>query len=224
MTDVTIVVVTYNRPAMLDVMLQSVWTSAGEVSEAVRVIVVDDCSPTEDAKPIAKKWACDYVRLPENRGVGGALAAGFELVDSPYYALWGDDDFLLPNWFPLHLATMAEGWDVVAGSYWKADANLKQRRKVVLPPATFAALKRGNVQCNDGSLVRRDSIGEVKFRPERERAMMMTFWLAMAAQGAKFTAIREPTWLYRRHSSNLSNQLTEHDASLRRAAVAEYAA
>lgn len=222
MTDITIIVATHNRPSLLAVMLDSILASAATVKETTRVLVVDDHSDGLEAKAVAKKAGTDYLRLPENRGVGGALAAGFERVDSPFYALWGDDDAFLPNWFGLHLAKIAEGWDVVAGSYWMADADLKPTRKVILPPATFAELKRGRVRCNDGALVRRDALAGVTFRPERERAMMMTFWLAMAAQGARFTSIIEPTWLYRRHATNLSNHLSAHDASLRRAAIAEY--
>lgn len=86
------------------------------------------------------------------------------------------------------------------------------------------ALRKGDVRCNDGSLVRRDSIGDITFRPERERAMMMTFWLAMASAGKRFGVVEEPTWLYRRHSTNLSNQRSAHDNALRQEALAEYAA
>lgn len=221
--DVTLVIATYNRPAMLKVELLSILASAAMVPKTnVRILVVDDASETLDAKHVCTDLWVEYLRLPHNLGVAGALAAGFEQVDSPYYALWGDDDFFLPRWFPLHLAKMAEGYDVVAGSYWKAGPELHLKRQVILPPATFAALRQGTVTCNDGSLVRRDSLGDIQFRPERERAMMMTFWQAMAAKGAKFTSLTEPTWLYRRHETNLSNHRSEHDNQLRQAATADY--
>jgi GT2 family glycosyltransferase len=222
--DVTIVVATHNRPTYLEVMLGSILASAAKVKEQTRILVVDDASETMDACDIAKRLGCDYLRNPQNLGVAGTLAAGFAQVDSPFYAFWGDDDFLLPNWFPLHVKKMAEGWDVVAGSYWRTDANLnRKKRAVILPPATFEDLRQGRVTCNDGSLVRRDSLGDITFRPERERAMMMTFWLAMAAAGKRFGVIEEPTWLYRRHATNLSNQRSAHDNALRRDAIAEYA-
>jgi glycosyltransferase involved in cell wall biosynthesis len=220
---VTIVVATHNRPAMLKVMLESVLVSAATVPNKVRVLVVDDCSTVEGAYAVTEQFGVDYIRLPENRGVAGTLAAGFEQVDTELYALWGDDDAFLPNWFPLHLAKIAEGYDVVAGSYLLTDAALKPNKRVVLPVATFDDLRRGNVRCNDGSLVRRGSLGGITFRPERERAMMMTFWLAMAAAGKRFGVIEEPTWLYRRHATNLSNQRSAHDNALRRDAIAEYA-
>lgn len=221
---VTIVIATYNRPAYLDVMVSSVQASAAKVSNPVRILIVDDHSDTMAAQGVAKRLGTDYLRLPENRGVAGALAAGFAEVDTPYYALWGDDDAFLENWFPLHLSKIAEGLDVVAGSFWRCDADLVPRTKHVLPVAILADLRNGDVRCNDGSLVRRESIGDIAFRPERERAMMMTFWLAMASAGKRFGVVKEPTWLYRRHSSNLSNQRSAHDNELRQEALAEYAA
>src|SRR6185503_16715286 len=221
--DVTIVVATYNRPQYLPVMLESIRVSAATVPNRVRIIVVDDASDTEAAKDIAHKMEADYIRLPENQGVAGALSAGFDKVDTELYALWGDDDAFLPNWFPLHLAEIGKGYDVVAGSYWHTDSALNPKQKVVLPVATFANLKRGIVQCNDGSLVRRSAVGDLKLRPERKRAVMMTFWLAMAAKGVKFGVVKQPTWLYRRHDGNLSNGRSDYDNELRRQAIAEYA-
>lgn len=223
MTAVTIVIATYNRPVYLEVMLNSVLASAANVRNRVRVLVVDDASTIEGAQAVAKGLGTDYLRLPENRGVAGALSAGFDQVDTELYALWGDDDAFLPNWFKKHLSKIAEGYDVVAGSFWRTDANLnRKKRAVILPVATFEDLKRGDVRVNDGALVRTESA--VKFRPERERAMMMTFWLAMAAKGCKFGVVTEPTWLYRRHATNLSNKRSVHDNELRREAMAEYAA
>jgi len=224
MADITIVAATYNRPAMLEVELHSILASAGMVPETVRILVVDDCSDTRDAEKVIQRLGVDYLRLPENRGVAGALAAGFEQVDSPYYSFWGDDDYMMPRYFQLHLAKIREGFDVVAGSYWKANADLKLGRDILLPVATFDDLKRGKVTVNDGALVRRESLGDITFRPERERAMMMTFWQAMAAKGAKFGVVEEPTWLYRRHAGQLSERKpSPHDMELRQAAIAEYA-
>lgn len=223
-TDVTIVVATYNRPEYLLVELHSLLASAAMVpSVSTRIVVVDDASETMAAKAIAKRLGVDYIRHPENRGVGPTLATGFEAVDSPLYALWGDDDYFLPRFLPLHLAKIAEGLDVVAGSYLRTDADLRPRgQPVILPVTTFADLMRGDVRCNDGALVRRDSIGEIRFRPENKHLMMMTFWLAMAAGGRTFGVVEEPTWLYRRHDSNLSNRPERKEVAKRRAIAAEY--
>lgn len=228
MTDVTIVVATYNRPAFLEVELHSILASAATVrgrGRGVRVLVVDDCSPTDAARHVVARAGAgvDYVRLPENRGVAGALFAGFELVDTRYYALWGDDDFMLPRWFQLHLERIEQGFDVVAGSYWLTDGELLPKQLKVLPPATLADLLANRVTANDGSLVRRSALDGIAWRPDRGRAMVMSMWLALAAAGRRFTAIDEPTWLYRRHAGNISRGRDAEFAASRLEAIAEFA-
>lgn len=222
MTEITIIVCTYDRPAMLAVELESIVASAATVPDAVRIIVVDDASPTDDAKWIAKRHGVEYLRRSENGGVARTIVSGFEKVDSPYFAIWGDDDFMLPSWFSRHLKRIREGFDVVSGSYWRADGNLHPKRRMILRPVTLGALLRNEVSANDGSLVRTAALNGIPWRPERERAMVMTMWLALASAGKTFSAIAEPTWLYRRHPGQLSYRPSEHFMELRRASIAEY--
>jgi glycosyltransferase involved in cell wall biosynthesis len=220
--DVTVVVATHDRPKMLEVELHSILASAAIVGGA-RIIVVDDASLTDaalQARAICKRLGVEYLRLSENVGTYAALVKGFNYVETPFYTFWGDDDYMLPRWFPLHLAKIAEGYDVVAGSFWKTDADLKLTQMKVLPEARMYDLLEERVTINDGALVRRDAA--IEFHPERERATMLTFWLGMLAQGRKFTSIDEPTWLYRRHAHNLSKHRSEHDNALRREAIAAY--
>lgn len=225
MTDVTIIVATYNRPAMLAVELHSILASAAMVPERdIRVLIVDDCSQTLEAKAITERLGVDYFRNGENVGIAQTLVTGFEQSDSEYTSFWGDDDYMLPRWLPLHLERMDQGYDIVSGSYWRTDSQLAPVREKTLAPTTLAGLRKGRVTSNDGSLIRRSALQDIAWRPERERAMMMTMWLALAAAGSRFSSIEEPTWLYRRHDGNMSNQRSEHDDDLRREAIAEYAA
>lgn len=225
MNDVTIVIPTHDRPEMLATCIDSIWAASQRVKEQVRILVVDDASTVPGTLKVAYDRGCDYILRGHNGGVGQTLAQGFQEVDSPFYAFWGDDDFMLPNWFELHLAKIHEGFDVVAGSYRMADADLNPGQEIILRPGTFEDLRRGDVQVNDGALVRRESLREIRFRPERERIMMMTFWLAMAAGGRRFGVVSEPTWLYRRHPNQLTWKVFAgpREKSLRRAARREYA-
>lgn len=225
--DVTLVCATHNRPEWLEVQLCSMLASAATVKGkgiTTRIIVVDDASETMAAKDICRRLGLDYLRMPENVGLGPTLYAGFELVDSPYYAVWGDDDYFLPRWFPLSLARMAEGHDVVPASYWTTDADLKPRRQVTLAPVTLADLSVGQCAANDGSLVRRDALDGIVWRPDMALAMMLALWTQMAAAGRSFSTLEEPTWLYRRHSNNVSDRLTPEHWAQRRRIAAEYAA
>lgn len=227
MTDVTIVCATYNRPEWLEVELLSMLASAATVKPkgiTTRIIVVDDASDSMAARDVAKRVGVDYVRMPENGGLARTLMAGLERVDSPYYALWGDDDYFLPRWFPLHLARMAEGHDVVSASYWRTDAELRPTREVILKPVTLRDLRNAHCAANDGSLVRTDRVDPAWWRPERELAMMISLWLAMAAARRSFSTLTEPTWLYRRHANNVSDHLTPEHFEARAAAAREFAA
>lgn len=224
MTDVTIIVATYDRPRWLAEELESINVARARTSATVRVLVVDDASPSP-ADKIAEEYGCDYLRRDTNGGVAATLATGFENSDSTFTSFWGDDDIMLPNWFTLNLAAIEDA-DVVANSYNLVGPDLDFRQPYILPPVTFADLKADIVAVNDGALLRR-SVAEGLLRPERERAMMLTLWLALAAKGARFTTITEPTWLYRRHGSNMSGPLPlvrqPRFAELRREAIAEYA-
>jgi len=216
---ITFVVATHNRPRMLEVELHSILSAAAIIGGA-KIVVVDDCSEDFAARMICQRLGVEYLRLDENVGVYSALVRGFERVETPFYSFWGDDDYMLPRWCDVHLDAISEGYDVVAGSFWKTDANLKPTQLKVLPEARMYDLLEGKVTINDGALVRRDAA--IEFHPERGRAMMLTFWLGMLSQGRKFSTIDEPTWLYRRHTTNMSLQRSERDNELRREAIAEY--
>jgi hypothetical protein len=149
-------------------------------------------------------------------------ADNFAGLDADFVAVLYDDDALLPNWLPAHLAVMAEGCDVVAGSYVEVDAALRPHGTRVLRPLTLRRLRRGHVDANDGSLIRRSAL--VPMRPERGQMMFFTLWGDMARAGARFGVVEEPTWLYRRHEGQASAHLTARDDALRAETIAELVA
>lgn len=221
MTDVQVIIATHDRPRMLEVALHSILASAAMVPDTVRVLVIDDASETLEAEDVADRLGVDYMRNDRNLGVGATLALGYERTDSEYSLFWGDDDFMLPRFFPLHLAAIREGHDVVTSGYWLTDADLRPIRELRFQPVIFRDLMRGVVNGTDQSLFRRSSLPP--WRPERERAMLLTMWLALTSAGKDIVTLREPTWLYRRHSAQLSHtRPNAHDQALRDAAIAEY--
>lgn len=157
----------------------------------------------------------------DREGVAATLAAGLGRTDARYTSFWGDDDLMLPDYIVRHMAVAAEGFDVVAGSMVLADANLDRTGERILPPAVMADFLRNAVTVNDGALVRADA--RVPLRPERGRAMMMTFWMDMLAAGRRFGVVTEPTWVYRQHPGQLSAAWSPDEMALRYAAIAEHA-
>ena len=222
MPDVAVIVATHNRPQMLEVALHSILASASMVADTVSVLVVDDAS--EDAygnEAICQRLQVDYLRNDVNMGVAATLVRGYDATDSEFSMFWGDDDFMLPTYLPLHLARIRQGFDAVSGSYYLADHNLNILRPQRLPAVTFRDLMRGQCNAVDVSLMRRSSLPP--WRPERERAMLMTMWLALTSAGRDIAVLRQPTWLYRRHLSQLSHtRPSDHDMALRLEAIAEY--
>ena len=158
----------------------------------------------------------------DGAGVAETLAAGLGRTDARYTSFWGDDDWMMPDYIVRHLALAAEGFDVVAGSMVLADANLDRTGERILPPARLADFLVNQVTVNDGALVRAET--RVPLRPERGRAMMMTFWMDMLAAGRTFGVVTEPTWVYRQHPGQLSSSWSAEDFAMRHAAIAEHRA
>jgi glycosyltransferase involved in cell wall biosynthesis len=223
MVDLTFVVTTHDRPVWLETCLQSILATAATVDVKSRVLVIDDFSSVfGENMLVCERARVDYVRLGKNRGYSAARVAALEHVDSRYLAFIDDDDVLLPRWMKLHLDLIEQGHDVVSGSYWETDSELRQTKKVVLGQATFEGLKSGYVPINDGSLIRVSALKGIPWRPDRDKVMMMSMWLAFAAKGKSFAAIEEPVWLHRLHGSNMSSNLDEQDARFRAEAIAEW--
>jgi glycosyltransferase involved in cell wall biosynthesis len=225
-TTVAIIVATHDRPEWLEVCLYSILASAATVRRkgvSTSILVVDDCSATMEAQDVAKRVGVDYFRMAQNSGVAATLATGFALTDSEYTSFWGDDDYMLPRWFERHMGLANRGFDVVSSDYWMTDEHLVPTEVKRLDRMRFARMLAGHISVNDGSLLRRSATSYSPWRPERERAMMMAMWLALAARNIRFDCVHEPTWLYRRHHGNMSRRLSPHDMELRRQAIAEYA-
>ena len=103
-SEITIVIPTFLRDASAHQRLQSLVDSLA----GPRIIVVDDCSPTEFAVNGA-----EVVRLAENAGPGNARNAGIALAATPYIAFI-DDDALVTSEQICALAAHFEDESVVA--------------------------------------------------------------------------------------------------------------
>lgn len=162
-------------------------------------------------------------RDPKRTGVAPTLLRGLARSKARFTTFWGDDDLMLPDYLWAHLRLAEdEGLDVVSNSYRRADEALNPTSEWHLPVATMADFLDGRCTVNDGALVR--SSARVPFRPERGRAMMLTFWMDMLAAGRRFGTISEPYWYYRRHPGQLSASWSEAEMALREAAIDEHRA
>lgn len=113
--EVTVLVPAYNRyrllPTALDSLLQ-------QTEPLWRCIVIDDCS-SDGTKSVADNYATrdkrfSVLSLPENRGLGQALNAGVELVETPYFVILDSDDWFEKDTLAVCLGKMRESDESVS--------------------------------------------------------------------------------------------------------------
>lgn len=228
-TSITILIATYERAEWLAVALRSIQLSA-QFAElcgvTTRIVVVDDGSPTERTSEVARALGVQYIRNSENDGRNDPSAArvlGLSRVDTPYYAFFDDDDVMLPRWIVAHVEAIHAGFDVAYSAYLVTDAELRPRRRIVPYQVHLGDLLANHNAVNDHCLVSTEK-GRPVWDDRLEKAMMFGGWLELAYQGASFVRISEPTYFYRRHHANMSDEVDPRFTELRAELVARYRA
>ena len=91
---VDVVVPVYGRPEMLDACLASLRASAPHM----RIIVVDDASPSEAVGDVARSHGAILIRHSVNRGPAAARNSGLAMVSAPIVAFVDADCVVTPGW------------------------------------------------------------------------------------------------------------------------------
>lgn len=225
MTEATMIIPTRHRPQLLEATIRSLQASASEATRGnrhrVRILVVDDAPEDDLTKDLVTALGVDYLRVEEHDGrkdPGAAIILGTSHVDTEFQSLFGDDDIALIRHLPTAFEKLATGeFDVVSNSFHVADSRLSVTNSVVLRPTGLEDIVQGITALNDGSFVRHDLIRDFDFDPSLEAHMLPPMWAHVMLSDARFCIIDEPTWLYRRHDTNLSSgALSERDLGLRR--------
>lgn len=230
--DLTILLVTRDRPLLLGHAIRSILASAraAEPNVETRVLVVDD-SDGASAEPVAELAGVDYIRNPvrvPGNGLSAARAWVMPRVRTDLVAFFDDDDLMLED----HISSLARriqgGADVCVTGYWYADADpaditrLVPRRSPARPrQPRLGDLLAGYQPINDGAMMRREVAQSVAWDPAREILMMYDVWLQLLFAGANFVVNPTPTFLYRQHAGSMSHNLGQREATLRSELLAE---
>lgn len=226
----TVVVPTRERADYLRTSVRSVLVAADEARRAgwgVRVLVVDDVSPTAATREVAEQLGVDYVRLDKHDGQNNpasAIAHGVSLVTSPFLALFGDDDIMLPRHLVSHLELVEAGYDLVTCSFIRTDSTLRQIERRTLPEPHLGDLLDGKIMINDGAVVRTELAQRAPWDPSLGQVVLYPVWLTIMTAGARATTIVEPGSLYRRHQENISDALPPEDHRTREAIAEKFRA
>lgn len=219
----TVIVPTRHRPEYVDVAVRSILTSSAELRRVhgvpTRVVVVDDAPDNDDTKDVAAHLGVDYLRVEEHDGrkdPGAAIVMGVQSVDTKYQTIFGDDDIMLVRHLRVAYELLRDGAEVVSSSFMVTDEDLVPVRTVQLLPTDVGDLVAGHTTVNDGSFVAHDDVKDLDWDVALEGQMLVPIWGELMAKGKKFEIATEPTWLYRRHTENISHAaLSERDLVLR---------
>jgi GT2 family glycosyltransferase len=236
MNSVDVIVPCYRYGRFLRACVGSVLAQQGV---AVRVLIIDDCSPDDTAEVARELQAEDervsFVRHESNQGHIATYNEGIAWTRSEYYLLLSADDYLLPGALMRTVSFMA-GRPSVTLAFGQAIVCNDQSDVPQVSPAPTEAewemvpgrvfIKRSgarNCVPTPAAVVRTAVQKRVGgYRPDLPHAGDMEMWLRLAAHGdvgitQAFHAV------YRRHSENMSLKYTKSywlpDVEQRRAAL-----
>lgn len=204
--EVSICIPTYNRERYLQETLASVFAQTYKDYE---VIVVDDGST--DGTPRMMKEMADRVRYhwQENRGEAAARNKLVELAQGRFLSFIDSDDLLVPDAIERMVAAVeAESEDVIVyGPYRRIDENGRPGKRCkhrLYSGHITERLFQEIVVHPNGSMWPKtvlEDIGEF----DTSLRVCTDYDLALRASTKyRFIALREPTFLHRRHANNVS--------------------
>ncbi|WMC11512.1 glycosyltransferase family 2 protein [Oceanimonas pelagia] len=97
MSDLSIVITSFNRPLLLTRAVQSVLDNAGQIE--IEVIVVDDAS--SEPLPSFRDEKVKVLRMEKNGGPGPARMRGIRAAKAPWVMILDDDDVVKPGAFSI---------------------------------------------------------------------------------------------------------------------------
>ena len=229
--DLTILLVTRDRPILLEHSIRSILASAraAEPDVATRVLVVDD-SDDGSAEPVAASLDVRYDRNPvrvARNGLSAARAWAIPRIRTDLVAMFDDDDLMLDDHIGRLARHIRDGADICSTGYWYADADpidptkLVARRRQLLRPPRLGDLLVGYQPVNDGAMMRTPVAQSVVWDPGREILMMYHVWLQLLFAGRRFAVNRSATFLYRQHATSMSHNLGEREAAISAQLIAE---
>jgi GT2 family glycosyltransferase len=116
---ITTVIPTYRRPHLVR---RAIRSALAQTYRDMQVCVYDNASGDETAAVVAELARNDprvkYYCHAENIGMSGNIAYGLQRVNTPYFSLLSDDDYLLPDFYATTMAGFAQHPDAMlsAGS------------------------------------------------------------------------------------------------------------
>jgi glycosyltransferase involved in cell wall biosynthesis len=191
--------------AFLERSFRSVTTD--QVRRPDEVVVVQDGPVPAPLNRTIKELAdeavvpVNLVQLPDNRGVGWALEAGFDAVTHDIVARMDADDISLPQRFERQIPLVEQGYDIVGSALAEMGRDELDVRGVRCPPSAHADIMRFarfHSPFNHPTVVlRRRAVAAAGGYEHINSLEDYWLWVRMLATGARSANIEEPLLLYR---------------------------
>ena len=216
MPQVSVVITTYNRAALLPHAIESAKNSATNCE----VIVVDDCSTDDTSAVCANIDGIRYVRLNANGGLANARNIGIAESSSDFIAFLDDDDLRLPGSLDQQLRAIAvdENLALCYGQALIGDARRQLPTGELYPlncpeGDIFWELLEDNFIPMPSVLARKSSLVECGgFNTDLNLVEDWDMWLRLSER-SPVTALVEPVAIYRKASAT-SAQMCSNSAEL----------
>ena len=207
---ITCVVSLYNKATSVGAAIASVRAQSVRDWE---MIVVDDGS-TDGGTAEAERHAAEDPRIrvvrQANAGVSAARNHGMELARGNFLHFFDADDEMLPDAYERLLAGVRDGVHGAAGAYdvcAPSDGGrvlFTQFRRSSRDVIDLDAIVLDGTIWTCAHLIRRDSIGEVRFRREFEPYEDTDMWTRLAEAGVRWRYVPERVGRYMIHAGSAS--------------------
>jgi glycosyltransferase involved in cell wall biosynthesis len=222
MDKVSVIIPTCNRADLLEKAVQSVLSQTYPCHE---IIMIDDGSEAANRGKIVdisrRKPGIVAYHFSSNKGAAAARNFGIEKAHGDYILFLDDDDLIHPQMFESTLAVFRRNPDVDVvtclsrafidqrysnGALHKDDSDLLKTTYPLNHPdytrlerITLSSLMHFTLIINS-CLVKRDSIGNVRFPEDLKAGEDTYFWMMLASQGCHFMLNRQSLAYVRFHN------------------------
>jgi glycosyltransferase involved in cell wall biosynthesis len=212
MPKVSVIIITYNRAALLPTAITSV---LNQTFQDFEIIIVDDASQDETPSVVAsfQDQRIRYIRHKQNAGEAGARNTGVANASGEYIAFLDDDDEWLPEKLELQLGVLKNNSAKVGVVYTgrlTIDGSSKKVISILTPTEKgdlLQELRRGSPITISSALVRKECFSEIGLFDEQiAYGVDYDMWIRIAGT-YHFECVAKPLVKYTVHRRSLSADL-----------------
>jgi glycosyltransferase involved in cell wall biosynthesis len=222
MTEVSIIIPTYNRAKSLGAAIQSI---LDQTYQDFEVIIVDDYSSDNTERVVRgfQDQRISFIRHPENRGSGCARNTGIKRAKGRFIAFQDSDDIWLPSKLMKQIEALSEASDevgVVYTGYVRRESGVEKYYPELYVEEKqnniLRQLVKGNIVGTPTAIVKRECFEKVGlFDEELSNSEDWELWLRIA-KDYLFIFIDEPLVIASLCYDSINRNLKAKTASLER--------